>query len=66
VEESGHILRIQETAGRSGTIDIRVQGYREVMLTDLLERDQKRLDIRDGRVTVDLKANGFATFRLTP
>jgi alpha-mannosidase len=65
-EESGHILRIQETAGRAGMIDIRVQGYREVVLTDLLERDQKRLDIRDGRVTVDLKANGFATFRLTP
>ena len=65
-EESGYILRIQETAGRSGMIDIRVQGYREVVLTDLLERDQKRLAIRDGRVTVDLKANGFATFRLTP
>jgi hypothetical protein len=65
-EESGHILRIQETAGRSGAIDIRVQGYREVMLTDLLERDRRRLDIRDGVVTVDLKANGFATFRLTP
>jgi hypothetical protein len=43
-----------------------VPGYREVVLTDLLERDQKRLDIRDGRVTVNLKANGFATFRLTP
>ena len=64
-EERGHILRIQETAGRSGAIEIRVPGYREAMSTDLLERDRKRLDIRDGRVTVDLKANGFAVLRLT-
>ena len=63
-EERGSILRIQETAGRSGGIEIRVPGYREVVLTDLLERDRKRLDIRDGRVTVDLKAYGFAAIRL--
>jgi hypothetical protein len=31
-----------------------------------LERDGKRLLIRDGRVAVDLKANGFAAVRLTP
>jgi hypothetical protein len=65
-EEKGYILRIQETAGRSGAIEIRVPGYREVVLTDLLERDQRRLDIHDGRVTANLKANGFSTFRLTP
>jgi len=41
-------------------------GYREVVLTDLLERDRKRLEIRGGRVTVDLKAYGFAVMRLTP
>jgi hypothetical protein len=65
-EDRGHILRIQETAGRSGAIEIRVPGYREVVLTDLLERDRKRLEIRGGRVTVDLKAYGFAVMRLTP
>ena len=65
-EERGRILRIQETAGRSGAIEIRVPGYKEAWLTDLLERDRKRLDIRAGRVTVDLSANGFAAIRLTP
>jgi hypothetical protein len=65
-EDRGHILRIQETAGRSGAFEIRVPGYRQAMLTDLLERDRKRLEIRGGRVTVDLKANGFAVMRLTP
>jgi hypothetical protein len=47
-------------------LEIRVPGYREVVLTDLLERDRRRLEIRGGRVTVDLKANGFAVMRLTP
>ena len=65
-EDRGHILRIQETAGRSGALEIRVPGYRDVVLTDLLERDRRRLEIRGGRVTVDLKANGFAVMRLTP
>lgn len=65
-EERGHLLRIWETAGRSGAIAIRVPGYREAVLTDLLERDQKRLEIRDGQVTLDLKAHGFAAIRLMP
>jgi hypothetical protein len=65
-EDGGHLLRIQETAGRSGAMELRVPGYREVVLTDLLERDRKRLEIRGGRVTVELKANGFAAMRLTP
>jgi alpha-mannosidase len=65
-EERGYILRIQETAGRSGAMDIRIPGYREAALTDLLERDLRRLEIHDGHVTVDLKANGFAVLRLTP
>jgi hypothetical protein len=64
-EERGYILRIQETAGRSGTLGIRAPGYREAALTDLLERDLKPLAIHGGSVTVDLKANGFAAIRLT-
>jgi hypothetical protein len=65
-EERGQILRIQETAGRSGAIEIRVPGYKQAVLTDLLERDLKKLEIRDGHVTVDLRANGYAAIRLLP
>ena len=63
-EERGHLLRIWETAGRSGPTEIRVSGYREAILTDLLERDLKPLPIRDGRITLDLRAHGFAAVRL--
>ncbi len=65
-EERGNILRIQETAGRSGAMEIRLSGYKQAVLTDLLERDRKRLDVRGGRVTVDLRAHGFLAIRLTP
>jgi hypothetical protein len=63
-EERGHLLRIWETAGRSGPTEIRVSGYREAILTDLLERDLNPLPIRDGHITLDLRANGFAAVRL--
>ena len=62
-EDRGQLLRIWETAGRSGPTEIRVSGYREAVLTDLLERDLKPLPIRDGHITVDLRANGFAAVR---
>jgi len=65
-EERGHLLRIWETAGRSGPTEIRLSGYREAILTDLLERDLKPLSIHDGRITLDLRANGFAAVRLIP
>jgi len=65
-EERGHLLRIWETAGRSGPTEIRLPGYREAILADLLERDLKTLPIRDGHIMLDLRANGFAAVRLIP
>jgi hypothetical protein len=65
-EERGHLLRIWETAGRSGPTEIGVSGYREAVLTDLLERDLNPLPIRDSHITLDLRANGFAAVRLIP
>ena len=65
-EERGHLLRIWETAGRSGTTEIRVSGYGEAILTDLLERDLKPMPIRDGHIMLNLRANGFAAVRLIP
>jgi hypothetical protein len=63
-EAGGNLLRIQETAGRSGPLQVTVTGYREAILTDLLERDIGPLPIREGHFTLELKANGFAAVRL--
>jgi alpha-mannosidase len=65
-EERGHLLRIWEIAGRSGPTEIRLSGYRDAILTDLLERDLNPLPIHDGHITLDLRANGFAAVRLIP
>ena len=60
----GDILRIWETAGRTGPLTIKILGYRQVLRTDLIERDLKPLQIDNGKVTVDLAGNGFAALRL--
>ena len=38
--------------------------YSRAFLTDLLERDVKPLPLRDGKVRIDLRANGLAAIRL--
>ena len=63
-EPNGVILRVQETAGKSGPLAITVEGYSKAVQTDLLERDLKPLAITSGKVTLDLKANGLAAVRL--
>jgi hypothetical protein len=63
-EEGGSLLRIWETAGLTGPLDLPVTGYKQAFLTDLLERNIQPLPIKNGRVHVDLKANGFAAVRL--
>ena len=66
-EKAGAILlRLWETAGRTGPLTVEVPGTRHVMLTDLLERELRPLPVRDGRVTVDLRAHGFCALRLDP
>jgi hypothetical protein len=63
-EPNGVILRLQETAGKSGPLEITVEGYSKAVQTDLLERDLKPLPVTGGKVTVDLRANGLAAVRL--
>jgi len=63
-EPNGVILRLQETDGKNGPLAITVEGYSKAVQTDLLERDLKPLAITDGKVTLDLKANGLAAVRL--
>ncbi len=61
---AGDILRVWETAGRTGPLVIDVPGYKQATSTDLLERDLKAIPIVQGRITVPLHANGFAAVRL--
>jgi len=58
------LLRLRETAGRAGPIEIGVSGFRKAVLTDLLERDINPLEIQDGKVRVDVRGNGLAAVRL--
>jgi len=65
-DERGFILRLWETAGKTGPVTLGVSGYRQAVRTDLLERDLERLALTGGRVTVSLPAHGFAAVRLLP
>ena len=60
----GLVLRLRETAGRSGPLTIEVPRWRHAVRLDLLERERGALPITDGRLQLDLPAHGFAAVRL--
>ena len=60
----GTILRVRETAGRSGPLAVEVPRARRAVRLDLLERAGAPLPITDGRLLLDLPAHGFAAVRL--
>ena len=62
----GCVLRVWETAGRSEPLSIGVGGFRQARETDLVERDRAELPIESGRVSVPVKADGYAAVRLSP
>lgn len=66
-EEEGLIVRLWECAGHPTTASLAVSGLgtlRAAHLTDLLERDERELEVVDGALNVPLKAYGLATVRL--
>lgn len=65
-EGQGRILRLWETAGRSGPLSLRVHGYQRAIRTDLLEQDRAEWPITRGTITVDLRPHGLAAVRLLP
>jgi hypothetical protein len=65
-KEGGVILRLWETAGKTGPLTIAVVGYKRAIQTDLLERDGKELEMGDRQITLDLRPHGFAAIRLLP
>jgi hypothetical protein len=62
----GHILRLWERAGKSGSLSIAVPGYKRAVETDLLERDKGELPIANGQVAIKIAAHGFGCIRLFP
>ena len=60
----GIVLRLRETAGRSGPLTIDAPRWRRAVLLDLLEREKGPLPITEGKLRLDLPANGFAAIRL--
>ena len=60
----GVVLRLRETAGRSGPLTIEAARFRRAVLLDLLEREKGPLPITEGKLQLDVPANGFAAIRL--
>ncbi len=60
----GVVLRVRETAGRSGPTTIQVPRRRRAVRLDLLERELGELPFVEGRLQLDLPAHGFAALRL--
>ncbi len=60
----GVVLRVRETAGRTGPVTIEVPRWRRAVRLDLLERERGELPITDGTLHLDLAAHGLAAVRL--
>ena len=60
----GVVLRVRETAGRTGPVRIEVPRWRRAVRLDLLERERGELPITDGTLHLDLPAHGLAAVRL--
>ena len=60
----GIVLRLRETAGRSGPVAIATGRARRAVRLDLLERELGELKVTDATLQLDLPAHGFAAVRL--
>jgi len=65
-EAGGVVLRLWETAGETGPVEMGLAGYERAWQVDLLERELKELAIVDGQVRVEVRAKGFGGVRLVP
>lgn len=60
----GIVLRLRETAGRSGPLAVGTGRWKRAVRLDLLERELGDLPIKDATMQLDLPAHGFAAIRL--
>jgi len=60
----GVVMRLRETAGRTGPVAIEVKQRKRAVRLDLLERERGELKITDGKLLLELSAHAFAALRL--
>jgi hypothetical protein len=58
------VVRVWETAGTAGSVALKVAGYRDANVADLLERCGPALVVKRGQTTVNVRGHGFAAVRL--
>jgi hypothetical protein len=60
------IVRLWETAGNTGPVNLKVPSYRKARAVDLLERIGDPLVVRRGQTSVNVRGLGLAAVRLEP
>ncbi|MGO8678613.1 MAG: glycosyl hydrolase-related protein [Limisphaerales bacterium] len=58
------VVRLWETAGRTGSVVVTAPGYRAARETDLLEREREALAVEQGKVSLNARGYGFAAVKL--
>ena len=55
------VLRIYESNGREETVNIKLEKYNEIYLSNLNEEKLEKLEITNGQISITLKANTICT-----
>jgi alpha-mannosidase len=58
------MVRLWETGGKTGVVEIAAPGYRAARETDLLEREREALPMKQGNVMLDARGYGFSGIEL--
>lgn len=58
------VVRLWETGGRTGMVLVAAPDYRTARETDLLERDREALTVKQGKVSLNARSNGFVAMKL--
>jgi hypothetical protein len=57
-------VRLWETSRRTGMVTLAVPGFRAAWETDLLERDRQLLNVKQGKVSLNARGQGFSGMKL--
>jgi alpha-mannosidase len=58
------MVRLWETGGKTGVVDITAPGCRAARETDLLEREREALPVKQGKVSLNVRGYGFSGIEL--
>ena len=59
------VVRLWETGGRTGVVQLAAPGYRTARETDLLEREGEAVDVKRGILFLNARGSGFSGVKLT-